>query len=164
MLELHHPQDSKTTSNRKFTSYLPIEQPVGFLDAWFAQSHRQVLVAAAEFQAAVVELVAAGRRFEAVANEKKDCNSYFSKKKNHHDMSDIGLTFNFENLRCMDVRMHRRNSRCTLRHKSISITKHPVDYVRLELFKVRSKHPFTKLISTYLRFYSYFLRFNWIQL
>ena len=36
----------------------------------------------------------------------------FIMKKNHHDMSDIGLAFNFENLRCM--RMHRRYSRCTL--------------------------------------------------
>ena len=52
-------------------------------------------------------------------------------------MSDIGLAFNFENLRCMlHVRMHSRYSRRNLLHKSISITEHPVDYVRLELFKV----------------------------
>jgi hypothetical protein len=67
MLELHRQRDSKSISIAKLTSDLPIKQPVGFRGAWFAQSHRQVLVAAAESQ--VVELAAAGRRSEAVANK-----------------------------------------------------------------------------------------------
>ena len=67
VLELHRQRDSKKTSNAKLTSDLPIKQPVGFRGAWFAQSHRQVLVAAAESQA--VELAATGIRSEAVANE-----------------------------------------------------------------------------------------------
>jgi len=75
MLELHRPQDSRKSSKRELTWSLPKEQPVGFLDA-FAQSHRQVLVAAAADQAAV-ELVAAGTRSEAVANENTDFNTNF---------------------------------------------------------------------------------------
>ena len=67
MLELHRQRDSKKTSNAKLTRELPIEQPVGFRGAGFAQSHRQAVVAAAESQAAET-----GRRSEAVANENKN--------------------------------------------------------------------------------------------